>query len=59
MNGFEWNDRKIKVQLLTEQNKRLLQKAGDDLDDENQSHYLHSAQSRAMLMQKLSRDPEG
>jgi hypothetical protein len=58
MNGFDVHGRKLKVSIVTDQlTKQMNTGKGDyDLDDDAANQYIHSAQSRTLLMQKLSRE---
>lgn len=58
MNGFEINKKKLKVQIMDDQlTKQMNAGKGEyDLEDDSANQYIHSAQSRALLMQKLSRE---
>jgi len=61
MDGFDVLGRKLSCKIITEGSKPVVsmmqQQANKDLDLEEDSgqQYIHSAQSRLMLMQKLSR----
>jgi RNA recognition motif-containing protein len=57
MDGFDINDKKLKVSIVTDQQSRQMGSRKDyDLEDDNANQYIHSSQSRAVLMQKLSRE---
>ena len=59
MNGFDFNGKKLKVQIMTEQTTKMMNQRGQgdyDLEEDSANQYIHSAQSRALLMQKLSRE---
>mmetsp|Transcript_44267 Transcript_44267/g.42969 ORF Transcript_44267/g.42969 Transcript_44267/m.42969 type:complete len:274 (+) Transcript_44267:519-1340(+) len=58
MDGFTINDKKLKASILTETVNRQMQnqKEGYDLEDDSANQYIHSQQSRALLMQKLMRE---
>lgn len=59
MDGFVVNQKKIKVQPIQAGMANMLQDSSSfDLDDESGNNYLQTAQSRAILMQKLQRDPQ-
>jgi RNA recognition motif-containing protein len=58
MNAFDINGKKLKVSIVTDQLTRQMNtgKQDYDLEDDSANQYIHSAQSRALLMQKLSRE---
>jgi hypothetical protein len=57
MNGFDINGKKLKVSILTDAvSKTMGSKKEYDLEEDGANQYLHSAQSRALLMAKLSRE---
>ena len=57
MNGFDMNGKILKVSIVTDQDQRRMGNQKDyDLEDDSANQYIHSAQSRALLMQKLSRE---
>jgi len=57
MDGFTLNGKKIKVQPIQAGMANMLQDNSNfDLDDESGANYLQTAQSRAILMQKLQRE---
>jgi len=57
MNGFVVNGKKIKVEAIQAGMANMLQDNSNfDLDDDSGANYLQTAQSRAMLMQKLQRE---
>jgi RNA recognition motif-containing protein len=57
MNGFDVHGKKLKVSILSDSvNKNMTNRHEYDLEDDSANQYIHSAQSRALLMQKLSRD---
>ena len=57
MNGFDIQGKTLKVSLLSENLNKMGNQRGDyDLDEDTANQYIHSAQSRALLMQKLSRE---
>lgn len=58
MNGFPINNRAIKVSHV-QGNLVANEGYGIDLDEDSNNSFLHSAQSRALLMQKLSRGGPG
>eukprot|EP01017_Pseudomicrothorax_dubius_P025994 TRINITY_DN2866_c0_g2_i2.p1 TRINITY_DN2866_c0_g2~~TRINITY_DN2866_c0_g2_i2.p1 ORF type:complete len:152 (-),score=27.02 TRINITY_DN2866_c0_g2_i2:271-726(-) len=55
MNGYEMGGKQIKVQQVHAQD--FPEATNLDLDEDNNANYLHSGQSRAVLMQKLIREP--
>jgi hypothetical protein len=55
MNGYIIAGRPIKVTAVTQELSQLCDANAVDLDDEGTSHYIHTPQSRALLIQKLSR----
>ena len=58
MDGFKISGRQLKCSIVTEQMARLVPSAKDyDLEDDSANQFIHSAQSRVILMQKLSREP--
>lgn len=57
MDGFEINSRKLKVSIVTDSGPKNLNKKEDyELEEDGANQYIHSSQSRALLMQKLSRE---
>lgn len=55
MNGFILAGRPIKVTAVTQELSQLCDANAVDLDDESTGNYIHTPQSRALLIQKLSR----
>eukprot|EP01016_Furgasonia_blochmanni_P006946 TRINITY_DN1278_c0_g1_i13.p1 TRINITY_DN1278_c0_g1~~TRINITY_DN1278_c0_g1_i13.p1 ORF type:complete len:370 (+),score=69.80 TRINITY_DN1278_c0_g1_i13:932-2041(+) len=56
MNGIPLGSKTIRVQYAQHNSMMPQDTFGLDLDDESGNNFLHSAQSRAMLMQKLTRE---
>lgn len=60
MNGFElMHGQKLKVNILTDGPKDDPSAKEEDLGEDTTNTYLHSAQDRTALMQKLSRNKDG
>ena len=55
MNGYIIAGRPIKVTAMTQELSQICDANVVDLDDEGTSQFIHTPQSRALLIQKLSR----
>ena len=65
MNGFEVLGRQLKCHIIDERSGKPMtqivnqQNRDMDLEEDTGAQYIHSAQSRLLLMQKLSRGESG